>query len=451
MTIAEEYSLWAKNLQVQDISEKSIKTLKFLFKDICGIIISAKNEDYIKSLVKTYKGSGNFISIGHKRDFDLFSSAIIAGTAAHGEDFDDTFEGNPMHVGATMIPTMLAAAQKFNLSGDQILKGLAIGSELICRLALVAPTAMHKQCFHPTAVCGTFGAAAGLASVLNLSDKQITSSLGIAGSFTSGIIEYLAEGTWTKRVHPGWSANSGMNAALMAQSGFVGTRTVFEGDHGFFKAFAISHIKRDFSHLTDKLGDRWEIENLAFKPYACGTMAQPFVDCAIQLREKVSDLTTIKSIKAKVGEGTVHRLWEPRSEKNKPSTPYSAKFSVPYCVAVTLIKGGAGLEEFNETNIMDKNILKLASLIDYEIDPNDEYPENYTGTLILETFDGKILEARQPCFRGGKKQPLTQKDFDNKFIKNLEYAQLDTEKKKKVEEFTNTIFDKPDFSKINLF
>ena len=168
MTIAEEFSSWAKSLSTKDISDKSRQTLEFLFKDICGVIVSARNENYVQSLVKTYKGTGSLISLGHGKDFDMFSAAIIAGTAAHGEDFDDTFEGNPMHVGASMIPAMLSAAQKFNLSGDQILKGMIVGSELICRLALVAPTAMHKQCFHPTAVCGTFGVAAGLSSVLDM-------------------------------------------------------------------------------------------------------------------------------------------------------------------------------------------------------------------------------------------------------------------------------------------
>ena len=118
------------------------------------LYLAARNENYVQSLVKTYKGSGSFVCLGHGKNFDLFSSAIIAGTAAHGEDFDDTFEGNPIHVGASMIPAMLSAAQKFNLSGEQILKGLIVGSELICRLALVAPTAMHKQCFHPIAFIG---------------------------------------------------------------------------------------------------------------------------------------------------------------------------------------------------------------------------------------------------------------------------------------------------------
>ena len=447
MIIAEEFSGWSKNLKVKDIPEKTQFTLKFLLKDICGIILSARNEDYVKSLVETYKGSGSLISLGHSERFDLFSSAIIAGTAAHGEDFDDTFEGNPMHVGATMIPAMLSAAQKFNLDGDQILKGLAVGSELICRLALVAPTAMHKQSFHPTAVCGTFGVAAGLSSVLDLSEKQMVSALGIAGSFTSGIIEYLAEGSWTKRVHPGWSANSGMNATLIAKSGFYGPRTVFEGKHGFFEAFALKEIERDYSHLTDGLGKRWENQNLAFKPFACGTMAQPFVDCAIKIRKKIKNLDEISSITAKVGVGTVHRLWEPLKEKRQPSTPYSAKFSVPYCVAVGFIRGDAGLNEFNEKSINDKEILSLASKVNYEIDPNNEYPKNYTGTLICKTSNNEFTE-NQPCFRGGVKEPLTKDDIDKKYNANLNYSKISEENKKNLNNFIETLFDKPDFSKI---
>ena len=452
MTIyAEDFSHWATNLKTSDIPADVQKVLTYLVKDISGVIIAARNEDYIQSLIKTYSNTGNTIALGHKNTFDVFSSSIICGTAAHGEDFDHTFEGNPMHVGATMVSVFLSAGQFFKLNGDQILRGITIGAELICRMALVAPTAMHKQGFHPTAICSVFGAAAGLGAVLGLNSKQLSSALGVAGSMASGIIEYLAEGTWTKRMHPGWAASPGIHAALLGRSDFLGPRTVFEGTHGFFKSFTIKEIEKDFSHLTKDLGTRWESKNLAFKPYACGTMAQPFVDCAMKLREQVSDLSKIKSIKAKVGEGTVHRLWEPRSEKNKPSTPYSAKFSVPYCVAVTLVKGGAGLEEFNEANIVDENILKIANLIEYEIDPKDEYPKNYTGTLILETTDGKTIEANQPCFRGGKKQPLTKEDFDNKFKKNLKYAKLDDHQAKQVEEFTDTIFTNTDFSKINLF
>jgi 2-methylcitrate dehydratase PrpD len=320
----------------------------------------------------------------------------------------------------------------------------------MCRLALVAPTAMHKQGFHPTAICGTFGVTAGIASVLNLSDKQFASALGIAGSLSSGIIEYLAEGTSTKRLHPGWATSSGMQAAMIAKNNFAGPRTVFEGDHGFFNSFAKKDIDRNFNELTNDLGKVYHVKNLAFKPFACGTMTQPFIDCAIRLKEKIGDISKIKRIKALVGEGTVHRLWEPISEKRNPSSAYSAKFSTPYCIAIGLLKGKAGLAEFDENNINDQEILKLTQIIEYEIDPDDEYPKNYSGTLVVETEEGQIIE-KQACLRGGKKQPLVFKDIDQKFNDNLSFGKLNNDETKKLNIFIESFFDKPDYSKINLF
>ena len=176
-------------------------------------------------------------------------------------------------------------------------------------------------------------------------------------------------------------------------------------------------------------------------------MAQPFVDCAIKIRKKIKNLNEISSITAKVGEGTVHRLWEPLKEKRQPSTPYSAKFSVPYCVAVGFIRGDAGLNEFNEQSINDKEILSLASKVNYEIDPNNEYPKNYTGTLICKTSDSEFSE-HQPCFRGGIREPLTKDDIDKKYNANLNYSKISEENKKNLNNFIETLFDKPDFSKI---
>ena len=151
-----------------------------------------------------------------------------------------------------------------------------------------------------------------------------------------------------------------------------------------------------------------------------------------------------------MGEGTVHRLWEPIGEKRNPSSAYSAKFSTPYCIAIGLLKGKAGLAEFDEKNINDQDILNLTQKIEYEIDPNDEYPKNYSGTLIVETDEGQIIE-KQDCLRGGKKQPLVIKDINQKFEDNLSFGKLSNDETKKLNIFIESFFDKPDYSKINLF
>ena len=165
-------------------------------------------------------------------------AALVNGTAAHGEDFDDTFEGGPVHAGAVVVPAVLAACERHRPDGAAALRGIAVGVEVLCRLSLVVPKAVHKAGFHPTAVFGAMGAAAGVAAALGLDRRQTVDALGIAGSMASGIIEYLAEGAWTKRMHAGWAAQSGLRAALMARAGFSGPRTVFEGTHGLFHGFA---------------------------------------------------------------------------------------------------------------------------------------------------------------------------------------------------------------------
>ena len=440
-SIAELYSSWAENLKVEDIPKTVIEKLNIIVMDSIGLMVSAKNEPYILSLVDALNERGDCNLIGHNQKVSPFNAAIINGTAVHGEDFDDTFEGTPVHVGAVMVPAMLAVAEAKNLSGQEFLKGLAIGSELICRLALVAPTAVHRQGFHPTAIFGAFGSSAGISSSIGCSQKQITSALGIVGSMASGIIEYLAEGTSTKRLHPGWAAGCGWQSANIAKSGFIGPRTVFEGTHGVFNTFAKTNIKPDFLHITNNLGSRWECANLAIKPYACGTMAQPFIDCAIKLKNEISNIDEIDKIIAQVGEGTVHRLWEPLKEKQNPSSPYGAKFSVPYCIAVGLIDGEAGLKQFTHERLKDSNIIKLASKVTYEINPNDEYPKNYTGDITIYKKDGSIISANQSCLRGGKNAPLRKEEIDLKFEANLKFGNVPLKKIKELKTFIDNIFN----------
>ena len=181
---------------------------------------------------------GPCTAIGHERTLSAAGAAFVNGTAAHGEDFDDTFEGGPVHAGAVMVPGVLAACERHNPDGASALLGIAVGVETLCRLSLVAPKMVHKAGFHPTAVLGAMAAAAGIGAALKLDRRQIVDALGIAGSMASGIIEYLAEGAWTKRLHPGWAAQAGLRAVLLAKHGFLGPRTVFEGAHGFFHGFA---------------------------------------------------------------------------------------------------------------------------------------------------------------------------------------------------------------------
>src|ERR1700730_16034076 len=285
--------------------------------DVVGLAVTARNENYVQSALAACDDDGPCTAIGHARTLSAAAAALVNGTAIHGEDFDDTFEGGPIHAGAVVVPAVLAACERHVLGGEAALLGIAVGVETMCRLSTVAPTLTHKAGFHPTAVFGAVGAAAGVGAALKLNERQMVDALGTVGSMASGIIEYLAEGAWTNRLHAGWAAQSGLRAALFGRAGFLGPRTVFEGVHGFFHGFA-NTTKGDYAAIAGDFGTRWVTETLAFKPYPCGTMTHPYIDCARRLAKKVK-ADDIVGMVCEVGEGTVHRLWEPLESKHHPA------------------------------------------------------------------------------------------------------------------------------------
>lgn len=420
-TLAENFAVWALD-EAQALPKTANQTIARMTYDAVGLMYAARNEDYILAAINSVIEKGDCNAVGHKIGLGLYDSCLINGTAIHGEDFDDTYEGTPVHLAASLVPPMIALSSISQIERNDWVRSISLAAELVCRLVVVAPTAIHRQGFHPTGVLGAFGATAAAGTCLRLQPKQLASALGIVGSMTSGIIEYLAEGTWTKRMHPGWAAASGLKAALLAKNDFVGPRTVFEGEHGFFKAFTDPSVKQDLSVL-DNWGSVWHFNQVAFKPFACGTMAQPFIDCAISARGRI-DVENIERIVAHVGEGTVHRLWEPLEEKRRPSSPYGAKFSVPYCVAVGLVFGDAGLAQFTEQTLADDRVIKLARRVSYRINPQDPYPRGYVGWLEVHTKAGDIHHFKQPCMRGGRNQPMTDSDIKSKFIANCSYGGL---------------------------
>lgn len=402
-------------------SAQARETVRLLLLDVAGLCVAARETDYVRAAMASTASQGKATAIGHATALGPYDAALVNGTAAHGEDFDDTFEGGPIHAGAVIVPAVLAAAEHRGLAGEAVLRGIAVGSELMCRMSLVAPQAIHKACFHPTAVIGAPAAAAAVASALGLPPKLIAHAIGIAGSLASGIIEYLADGSWTKRLHAGAAAQAGIRAAFMAQAGFLGPATVIEGQHGFYRAFAPSKAP-DFSPLLDGLGDDWVLETLAFKPYACGTMTQPFVDCAIALAKQGIKADDIVSLECEVGEGTVHRLWEPLALKQAPPNAYAAKFSTPYCIAVGFMDGGAGLGQFTEARVAETAVRALAAKVSYVIDPANAYPRNFSGHIKATLRDGSVRELRQPHMRGGAHEPLPVADILRKFHDNAAFG-----------------------------
>jgi 2-methylcitrate dehydratase PrpD len=389
--------------------------------DVVGLCVAARGTDYMRSVLAAVDAGGPCTAIGHTATFGAGTAALINGAATHGEDFDDTFEGGPVHSSATVVPGVLAACEAFGRDGRSALMGIATGIEATCRLSMVRPKQIHKSGFHPTSVLGTMGTTLGVSAALGLNRQQAVDAFGNAGSFASGIIEYLADGAWTKRLHTGWAAQAGIQAARFGAQGFFGPRTVLEGTHGLFNGFARS-ADGDYAALTDGFGEKWVIEGITFKPYATGTMNQPYVDCALRLAKKGIHAEDVADILCETAEGYVHRLWDPLPSKHRPPNEYVAKFSAPFNIAVAFVTGGAGLSAFTEKTVRDERILALASKVRYVVNPNDPYPKAYTGHVRMTLKDGRVFEERQPHIRGGAHEPLSRADIENKFRGNCEFG-----------------------------
>ena len=415
---------FASGLKLTDVPTDVIAKAKLVFLDTLGIALASSTMDFgamVTRVARKLGGDKQSVVIGSPYQVAAANAVLANGTLAHGLDYDDTLEEAIVHTGSCAWMTALAVAEAEQASGKALLEAAIVGTEVLCKVGLVAPGKFHARGFHPTAICSTFGAAAAAGKLYGLNSNQWVDAFGLCGSQSSGIIEYLADGTWTKRMHPGWSAHGGVIACLLAQEGFRGPAKVFEGTDGFFNAFGGKFDFR-FDKLLE-LGRHWETPKLAFKSYPCGSISHPYMDCALKIKQKHAPAPEqIAEVVCRTAEGPVHRLWEPLADKQKPVSSYGAKFSLPYSLAVMLVRGRAGLEEFTDAAIEDSTVRKLAARVRYELDPSIDYPRHFSGHVKVIMVDGKIFEENQAHTRGGLENPLPPAEIEEKFRANARLA-----------------------------
>src|SRR5256885_664184 len=380
-------------LRLDDVPSSVVTKAALLALDTLGCALASTRYDFGRAAVQTAErlgGPQESTLVGSKVRVAAANAVLANATLAHGLDFDDTREDAIVHTGAVAVTTGLAVGEALGAGGRAALTAMLAGVEVMCRVGLAVPGKFHARHYHPTALAGTFGAAAASGKLHGLTEDELVHAFGICGSQAGGIIEYLADGSWTKRLHPGWAAHAGVVATLLAQSGFTGPETVFEGEHGFYRAFAGGFDARRLEELLASLGREWELERLTFKPYPCGSIAHPYMDCALRLRElhrlRPDQITDVR---CRTAAGPVDRLWEPPAAKQAPRNGYAAKFSLPYLLAVILVKGRAGLAEFRDEARRDSARLGVAARVSYELDPTIDYPRQFVGHVRIRLSDGR--------------------------------------------------------------
>ena len=407
-------------LAASDLPPEVLDRARYFLLDYLAVAIRGSREDSAQALqrmVQRIGANGCATILGTKARTIPGLAALANGAAAHGIEMDDTHSGGSIHLGATMYSAALALAETMpDTSMDSLLTAVVAGFEATARIAMaVQPKEHYALGFHPTQTCGVFGAALTSAKLLGLSADQTLAAVGIAGSMAAGSMEFLAEGAWTKRIHPGLAAQNGIHAALLAAEGFSGPLHILEGRDGFLHGYSRNPVPE---RLTAKLGESFEILHTAVKPHACCRYMQGPIDAILALaREHNLEASQVRRIEVAILAAGWNIVADPREKKYNPDSIVDAQFSMPFGAAVALLDGAAGLDQFTMQKIRSPRVrevmAKVALVRDAQLE--ETFPKEWPARVTIETEDGRRLEKFVRYPKGDPENPLSWDEMAAKF------------------------------------
>jgi len=407
-------------LKSKDLSADVVDRTRYMLLDYLGVAIAgslAESSQPIHRMLARTAPTGPCTLIGTAMKTTPESAALANGAAAHGVELDDTHQAGSIHPGVVIFSTAIALSEiNSKIDFGQFVSAVVAGYEVATRLAMAVQPKYHYQLgFHPTSTCGVFGAAVTAAKLLALSEEQMLSAMGIAGSMASGSLEFLAEGAWTKRLHPGLAAQNGILAANLAAEGFQGPATILEGRDGFLSGYSRKPIPE---LVTEDLGKGFEIMRTSVKPHACCRYMQSPIDGLIELAIEHDILPEqIKHVEVAVLEAGWPLVCLPRKRKYSPSNVVDAQFSMPYGAAVALTHRAAGLDQFAGESLRSPEIKNLMGKVVLEKNTRIEknFPREWPSIVQIELTSGKRFRKHIRFPKGDPENPLTWQELSTKF------------------------------------
>jgi 2-methylcitrate dehydratase PrpD len=409
--VAEKLSDYVERLSFEDIPPESIKNAKYRILDTIAVGLAGFSTDWARQVFEYAidrggKPESTVMMFGGKTNAE--NAALVNGTMAHSLDYDDDLAG--CHVGCVVIPAALAMAEKLGGSGKEVIISVIAGYDVTVAVSrMLNSRILYQRGFHPTSVCGVFGSCATAGRLLELDTEKIAIGLGIAGSFVSGSMEYLADGSWTKRLQPGKAAKDGITAVLLAERGYVGPKSIFEGNNGILKAYTGEAFSQTF---LDGLGRDFEVNKAITKRYpVCSCNTAPIEATLKIISNHQLKPEDIKAVEVKTTEVCIGLVGEPIEEKRNPQTVLEAQMSLPYCLAVTSIDGEFTLKQIQEERLHDLQVLDLTRRIHVVSDASFDisvHPRPQPGIVTLETTRGDIYTERIDFPKGDSRNPLSE-------------------------------------------
>jgi 2-methylcitrate dehydratase PrpD len=386
-----------------DLPAEATHQAKRSLMNFFAVALTGCRNETVETALRTlamFSGGKQAGLIGRRERIDALNAAFLNAAGSNVLDFCDTHVPTAIHPTAPLAPPLLALGEMQRVSGRDLLLAFVLGQEIECRVGLAISPSHYNRGWHITATCGVFGAAAGSGKLLALSPDQIVWALGIAATQASGLCECL--GTPAKSVGVGQAARGGFFAALLAKENFEGPAEPLAGKQGYYNALAETP---KLEALTEGLGAHWEIMLTSYKPYPCGFVLHPALDCVLDWRRDHPDDAVERVVV------TGNPLISLRANRPHITAGRESQVSVQHSVAAALVTGKAGLDQFTDACVNDPQVLALRNKVELRQDP--AIP-TVAARVTITTLGGKTYELSQPAARGSDANPMSDKDLENK-------------------------------------
>jgi len=422
MGATRELANFCISLSYEALSSDVIDKVKYLAVDFLSVAARGsltESAEVVRDFVKDVGASAKEgVIIGTDMKASYQYAALANGTASHSIELDDVSNEASAHPGVVVFPTAFAAAEMMRSNGKKFIEAVVLGYEVMVRLGrALNPASHYARGFHPTGTCGAFGAAIAASKIFNLDAEQMTNALGIVGSQASGSMEFLADGAWTKRLHPGWAAHNGIIAALLAKRGFTGPATILEGRFGFLHAYSGGS---DASELLTGLGDNFQVMRISIKPHACCRYKQGPIDGIIEImKENKLSVQEVERVTLGVLKAGFSIVVEPKELKYNPKSIVDAQFSMPFGAAVALLYGRASLDQYTVDNIESPEVKEMMGKVHCVSAPELDrlFPKQWPASVEIITKNGRKFSTKVEYPKGDPENPLSWQEIEEKFEK----------------------------------
>ena len=420
-TISSELAQFVTGFDGARVPAEVRRRAKLLMLDAIGIAFASTRFPFASGALDALRefGSGDCEVIGVADKLALRDAVLMNAILVHGLDYDDTYLPGSVHLTASCVPVSLGVGSQRGVTGAELLTACILGLEIDSRLGIAGNGGFLRAGFHATSVLGTFACTLIAGRLMGLNAQQLTMAQGIALSTASGNMQPMQDGSWTKRMHPGWAGVAAITSTMLAKHGFIGPSETYEGRFGLFPHFLGEHFKQaDLGAILRNVGETWEFPRASIKLYPACHQSHAFMIATRKLvQEHPIKADDIESILTLVTAPAVPLICEPAEVKRAPDSSYGAQFSLPYAVACCILRNRFGLDELEEPSYTDPALRKLAAKVSYQIDPNSGFPKFRSGEVIVRMKNGAVYSRRESVLPD---EPASESEIVDKFMINVE-------------------------------